>query len=289
MRRNSENLLVLACSDPGRRFTTAQPLLDVIRAAGAEIADYARVEPEDVADVAVTGHAVGDAVHLLAELLENATAYSAPETRVRVTARHNGGGVLVAIYDNGIGMAPADLAEANHRLATRTDLTASLAGTMGLLVVARLAARHGVAVRLRSHPGAGTVALAHLPGELLVLPVHFPGPLRRPPPRAVGAAPVPVPAVIYEELSSAWFRRSPQDWASPGDREREQVERVLVDEAPGRTGSGLPVRRPGARLVPGSVSGGTSGPARVDPDRVRTRLAGFGSAVRAMERDEVRS
>jgi signal transduction histidine kinase len=104
MRRNSENLLVLAGAEPGRRFTAAQPLLDVVRAAGSEIAEYPRVEPEELVEVGVIGHAVGDLVHLLAELLENATTYSAPETRVRVTARHQGGGVLLAIYDDGIGM-----------------------------------------------------------------------------------------------------------------------------------------------------------------------------------------
>jgi signal transduction histidine kinase len=175
MRRNSENLLVLAGSEPGRRFTTAQPLVDVIRAAGSEIVEYLRVEPEELVEVEVVGHAVGDLVHLLAELLENATTYSASETRVRVTARHQGGGVLLAIYDDGIGMAAEDLAEANHRLAARVDLTASLAGTMGLLVVARLAARHGIEVRLRSNPGTGTVALIHLSGALLTVPEQLPG------------------------------------------------------------------------------------------------------------------
>jgi signal transduction histidine kinase len=168
MRRNSENLLVLAGSESGRRFTEAQPLLDVVRAAAAEIAQYARVEPDQLIPVALTGPVVGDVVHLLAELLENATTYSAPDTAVRVTARHNGGGALLTIYDEGTGMSATDLAEANHRLATRTDLTASLAGTMGLLVVARLAARHGISVELRSHPGTGTVALVHVPGDFLV-------------------------------------------------------------------------------------------------------------------------
>jgi signal transduction histidine kinase len=314
MRRNSENLLVLAGSEPGRRFTAAQPLLDVVRAAGSEIVEYPRVEPEELVEVGVIGHAVGDLVHLLAELLENATAFSAPQTRVRVTARHQGGGVLLAIYDDGIGMAAEDLAEANHRLAAQVDLTASLAGTMGLLVVARLAKRHGIDVWLRSHPGAGTVALVHLPGGLLTVLEGLPGmdPLRRlrdlPPPHVVATATVPAPAapivtaVIYEELSSAWFNPSrpgggaaPMLWDSPGDREREQVARVLTGDAEaGRTASGLPTRRPGARLVPGSVpvrgSAGTPvapqrQAVRADPDRIRTRLTGFASAIRAIERD----
>jgi signal transduction histidine kinase len=168
MRRYSENLLVLAGSEPGRRFTEAQPVLDVVRAAAGEIAEYARVEPEEVISVSLTGNVVGDVVHLLAELLENATTFSAPEQPVRVTVRQNGGGVLFTIYDDGVGMSATDLAEANHRLSTRTDLTASLAGTMGLLVVARLAARHRISVELRSRPGAGTVALVHVPGDYVV-------------------------------------------------------------------------------------------------------------------------
>jgi signal transduction histidine kinase len=167
MRRNSENLLVLAGSEPGRRFTTAQTLVDVVRAAAAEIQDYTRVDVVDIAPVAVAGHAVGDLAHLLAELLENAAAYSPPQTRVRVCARHGFDGVTLTIYDNGIGLTPEDLADANQRLMSQADLTASLAGTMGLLVVARLAARHGVRVRLSSQPSAGTAALVHLPDQLL--------------------------------------------------------------------------------------------------------------------------
>ncbi|HEU4423189.1 MAG TPA: nitrate- and nitrite sensing domain-containing protein [Pilimelia sp.] len=168
MRRNNENLLVLGGSAPGRQFTTAQLLFDVVRAAASEIADYARVDPMDLPPVAVVGQAVGDVVHLLAELLENATKFSGPDTQVRVTARETAESTLLSIYDDGIGMAAGDLADANHRLATRADLTASLAGTMGLLVVARLAARHGVDVHLRSHPGTGTVALVRLPDALVV-------------------------------------------------------------------------------------------------------------------------
>jgi signal transduction histidine kinase len=169
MRRNSENLLLLAGSDPGRSFTTAQSLLDVVRAAAAEITDYARVDPIDLIAAPIAGHAVGDVEHLLAELMENATTHSAPDTRVRVNALRTTEELLLTIYDDGIGMTPAELADANHRLVTRVDLTASLAGSMGLLVVARLAARHEIEVQLRSHPGTGTVALVHLPNHLLVM------------------------------------------------------------------------------------------------------------------------
>jgi len=169
MRRNSENLLVLGGSDPGRRFTTAQALLDVVRAAVSEIDDYARVDTVELPPVAVASHAVGDIVHLLAELLENATAFSPPDTAVRVTARHAANGLLVAIYDDGVGLTGTQLADANQRLASRRSLTAAAAGSMGLLVVARLAARRGIAVELHSQLGSGTVAAVKIPETLLVV------------------------------------------------------------------------------------------------------------------------
>jgi signal transduction histidine kinase len=254
MRRNSENLLVLAGSEPGRRFTAAQSLLDVVRAAAAEIDDYTRVDPVDLPPAAVTGHAVGDLVHLLAELLENATRYSAPGTRVRVTARYGSDGLALAIYDDGIGLAAQHLAEANHRLASQADLTASLAGTMGLLVVARLAARHGVRVQLRSQLGVGTVALVGVPAQLLALPERI-RPLPQPQPV--------VAAVSYEQLAS-------------------HVAHNLAAEPGTATGAGLPRRRAGVRLVPGSIPGDDR-PVHIDPDRVRTRLAGLARALAATD------
>jgi signal transduction histidine kinase len=298
MRRNEENLLVLAGGEPGRRVTAPVPLEELIQLAISEIEDYDRVDAVAVADVGIAAHVVRDLIHLLAELLENATTYSPPDTRVRVTARHGAEGLTLAIYDDGIGLAPEDLAEANHRLASQADLTASLAGTMGLLVVARLAARHGVRVQLRSQPGAGTAALVRLPDQLLE--VLAPA-LRPAAARAAVHGPVPEPArgvvplaqaVIYEELTSAWFQTVPSGqsgsggWTSPGDHERERVASVLADESYQTTRTGLPRRRAGSRLMPGSVAAaGDAPPVRVDPERVRTRLAGLGRAVIAVDRD----
>jgi signal transduction histidine kinase len=167
MRRNDENLLVLAGAESGRRFTGLFPLLDVLRAASAEIEDYARVDPSGIPEVAVAGHAVGDLVHLLAELLENATTFSPSHTRVTVTAKRTIDGILLAIYDNGAGLSPERLAEVNGRLARPAMLTSSLAGTLGLLVVGRLAARQGIGIEVRSRDGAGTVALVGLPARIL--------------------------------------------------------------------------------------------------------------------------
>ena len=167
MRRNEENLLVLAGGEPGRQVTAVVPLVDLVRAAAAEIEDFDRVDPSGVADVGIVPYTARDLIHLLAELLENATFFSPPASRVRVTARRSIDGVQVSVYDTGIGMPPAQLEEINQRLARPATLTAELAGTMGLLVVSRLAARHDISVRLRSSHRGGTVALVELPNVLL--------------------------------------------------------------------------------------------------------------------------
>ncbi|HLL67383.1 MAG TPA: nitrate- and nitrite sensing domain-containing protein [Micromonosporaceae bacterium] len=166
LRRNGENLLVLAGGEPGRPYASAFPLLNAVRAAASEIEDFQRIEAETM-DVAVAGSAVGDLVHLLAELLENATAFSAPDTMVRVSARRAGEGVELRVRDSGIGMTEARLAQINARLASSAALSSAAAGTMGLYVVARLAARHGLRVRLHSN-AHGTDAFVHLPPEVLV-------------------------------------------------------------------------------------------------------------------------
>jgi signal transduction histidine kinase len=183
MRRNDENLLVLAGGEPGGRVMAAVPLIDVIRAASAEIEDYHRVEPVAVAEVAVAAPVVRDLIHLLAELLENAAQYSPPSTRVRVSARRTVDTVTVTVFDEGIGIPEAQVTELNGRLGRATVLTAELAGTMGLLVVSRLAARHQIAVELRSAAGGGTAALVALPIAIL--------------------APVPVPVDRVEQATGA--------------------------------------------------------------------------------------
>jgi signal transduction histidine kinase len=167
MRRNEENLLVLAGGEPGRRVTGPVPLDDLIRAAVSEIEDYDRVDAVGVADVGIAAHVVRDLIHLLAELLENATTYSPPASRVRISARRAVEGVSLTVFDEGIGMQPALVIELNSRLRRPTVLTAELAGTMGLLVVGRLAARYHIDVELRSAPGGGTAVLVTLPTTIL--------------------------------------------------------------------------------------------------------------------------
>ncbi|WP_431927389.1 nitrate- and nitrite sensing domain-containing protein [Micromonospora wenchangensis] len=166
MRRNDESLLVLAGTESTRRWNRPVRLGAVLLAASAEIEQYQRVRHESVADLYVVGHAVGELVHLVAELLENATAFSRPDTLVRVTARAEGGGAVVEIADAGLGMSPTGLAQANAVLAEPPVADVAAVERMGHFVVSHLAARHGVGVRLAAQ-GQGLVARLTLPATLL--------------------------------------------------------------------------------------------------------------------------
>ncbi len=168
MRRNGENLLVLAGEEPGRRWDQPVPLVDVMRAASSEVEQYERIELAGVPDAEIHGQAVTDLVHLLAELLENATTFSSPQTKVRVTAtRLPDGRVMVEIHDKGIGLTAEDFADINHKLANPPTVDAAVSQRMGLFVVGRLADRHGIRVQLRpSGEQAGTTSLVMLPDAI---------------------------------------------------------------------------------------------------------------------------
>ncbi|MGW1320415.1 nitrate- and nitrite sensing domain-containing protein [Streptomyces sp. NPDC002426] len=168
MRRNGENLLVLAGEEPGRRWNQPVPLVDVLRAASSEVESYERIELTGVPESEIHGQAVTDLVHLLAELLENATTFSSPQTKVRVTAtRLPDGRVMVEIHDKGIGLTAEDFADINHKLANPPTVDAAVSQRMGLFVVGRLADRHGIRVQLRpSGEQAGTTSLVMLPDAI---------------------------------------------------------------------------------------------------------------------------
>ncbi|MFF3750835.1 nitrate- and nitrite sensing domain-containing protein [Streptomyces sp. NPDC002018] len=167
MRRNGENLLVLAGEEPGRRWTRPVPLVDVLRAAASEVEQYERIELASVPATEVAGRVVNDLVHLLAELLENATSFSSPQTKVRVTGHAlPDGRVLVEIHDTGIGLSPEDLAAINERLASPPTVDVSVSRRMGLFVVGRLSLRHGIRIQLRPSDSGGTTALVMLPVDV---------------------------------------------------------------------------------------------------------------------------
>ncbi|MFC4014959.1 nitrate- and nitrite sensing domain-containing protein [Nonomuraea purpurea] len=170
MRRNNENLLVLAGQEPPRRWNKPVSLADVVRAGLSEVENYQRVTVQITDRSAISGQAVNDIIHLLAELVENALSFSPHTTPVLVSAGVvEGGGILLAINDTGIGMVPDELAEANQRLARAPVVDVSVSRRMGLFVVARLAHRHGIRVQLRENSSKGLTATVFLPAALLHL------------------------------------------------------------------------------------------------------------------------
>lgn len=178
MRRNSENLLVLAGHEPPRRRSQPAKLVDVVRAALSEIEDYERVQIKVHRTISIMGSAANDIVHLVAELVENAIQFSPRASQVVVSSSAiEGGGALLAISDLGIGMPYEELIGANLRLADPPVVDVSVSRRMGLFVVGRLALRHGIRVQLRPQEGGGLVAMVLLPPELVlqtVQPVQTP-------------------------------------------------------------------------------------------------------------------
>jgi signal transduction histidine kinase len=171
VRRNAESLLVLAGEQPPRTWSAPVPLRDVVRAAIAETEDLDRVVFAIDDGVAVSGQAVADLTHLLAELTENAVRFSPPDTAVTIRARpdrRDDGGYLLTIEDWGVGMPPDDLAAANELLATPREVDLAVAQRLGFHVVGRLAARHGITVSLGNTPGTGVTAIVALPTSLFV-------------------------------------------------------------------------------------------------------------------------
>lgn len=166
--RNSQNLLILAGQQPSPRWNQPVTLAQLVKAAMAEVEDYERVSSDIQADVAVRGPAVNDLVHLLVELIENATSFSAAEMPVHIEGQIlTSGGALVDITDRGIGMAANEMAYANQQLDNPPAADIDVPKWMGLLVVSRLAARHGIRVRLNQAELGGLTALVWLPDEIL--------------------------------------------------------------------------------------------------------------------------
>ncbi|CAK7280727.1 nitrate- and nitrite sensing domain-containing protein [Streptomyces misionensis] len=240
MRRNGENLLVLAGEEPGRRWTRPVPLVDVLRAAASEVEQYERIELASVPTTEVAGRVVNDLVHLLAELLENATSFSSPQTKVKVTGHAlPDGRVLIEIHDTGIGLSPEDLAAINERLASPPTVDVSVSRRMGLFVVGRLSQRHGIRIQLRPSDSGGTTALVMLPVDV-AQGGKKPAPGKPGGPGASGG-----PAAAQAAAGAAAARR--------GGARRRQAVGCSVPARLARPGRG----RPGSRAaLPGTGQGG---------------------------------
>jgi hypothetical protein len=372
MRRNSENLLVLAGEEPVRKWSEPVPLTDVVRAAASEIEQYGRVLLDIQPGIVVSGHAAADVVHLLAEIIENATTFSPDQTPVRVFGQEvSSGGVMLEVTDRGIGISAGRLSDMNWRLENPPLIDVSVSQHMGLFAVSRLAARSGVRIRLRAAAPQGLSALVWLPGTLAGketardaeersrrlaegaassaglrpggrrarggagqagagnrrasnwfrarrpseqrVPAGTSASTSASAPAAVpAAAPVSVPAASavpspVMSASGAPSRPAPSLGPRPGKGPAQPLAAADL------TASGLPLRRPGANLFPGSIDGakaddpgpdeaqeaagtpdspGTGGPARSprqgpplrrSPESARSRLSGFQLGSREAE------
>ncbi|NVI91949.1 nitrate- and nitrite sensing domain-containing protein, partial [Actinomadura sp. BRA 177] len=181
MRRHAEGLVILAGKTAGRGWRRPVPLVDVVRGAVAEVEDYPRVRVQPLPRVALLGSAVADVIHLLAEVVENATTFSPPQSPVRVSGQAVASGFAIEVEDRGLGMTEEALRAANERLANPPEFDPSDSAQLGLFVVARLAQRHGITVTLRPSPYGGTTAIALIPASLIVENAAEPEPaVRRP-------------------------------------------------------------------------------------------------------------
>jgi len=252
MRRQSEGLIILSGSAPGRRWTMPVPVIEVLRGAIGEIEDYVRVDLAADARDLVTGAAVADLTHLLAELIENAALYSPPHTRVQVRTSRVASGFIVEIEDRGLGIPASTLAILNERLARPPEFDLADSDQLGLIVVSRLAVRHGIRVTLRGSPYGGAAAIVLIPHEIVVAeeevavapggyggPPSIAGPPPGPGPGAYGAAPgmtgpPPRPKVGAYGGGSAVPRRRP---APGGNGAAARAERPNCDVQPGAAGA----------------------------------------------------
>jgi hypothetical protein len=223
MRRNAEDLIVLSGAEPARRWSQPVPLVDVVRAALAEVEDYNRVELLPIDDIGVAGQAVSDVVHLLAELIENATSFSPPGTKVQVAGQAVSNGYVLEIEDRGLGMSDDELVEANERLANPPMIDFALSRMLGLYVVARLAQRYNIKVQLRHSWYGGITALVLLPPTVAVR-APMPEALEAPPSRrgpaelVVSARPAEPVAEENDGEHLPIFEAARSDWFEDGAR-----------------------------------------------------------------------
>ena len=294
MRRNSENLLLLAGHEGARKWSEPVSLADVAGAATSEIEHYRRVALSVQPGIAVTGLAVSDVAHLLAELIENATVFSPTDTVVQVSGYElSSGGVLMEIVDKGVGIPEDRLAEMNWRLQTTPVIDVSVSRHMGLFAVARLAERHGVKVQLRPGSPQGLTALVWLPDTVIERTARYAG--GRAPQAAPGGGGIQgrrspgqlglVRAITDDEPgrgapadtggSLATAGQQPMNWFRP---RRDRAADTAADSGrDGQTATGLPARVPNANPLHRPGNGGQPAdaqePPRLNPDTVRTRMS----------------
>ncbi|WP_396454787.1 nitrate- and nitrite sensing domain-containing protein [Actinomadura sp.] len=307
MRRHAEGLVILSGSPTVRAWDHPVAAEDVVRAAIAEVEDYTRIEVTGASSAAVTGDVVADVIHLLAELIENATAFSPPTTEVTVKVETVANGLAVEVVDRGIGLHPDEMNALNQRLASAVEFDLVDTERLGLFVVARLAARHDIKVSLQPSAYGGTTAIVLIPHSLVVMddqwqaigdagatqpvasgagaprlgrPIRpaLPGPPARPPRHGPPDAPPPVsfngPPDAYEPPGSP--REAPDAYDAPA------YDAPAYDEpAFDASGSFDAFTAPGAFEAPGSpdASGSFEPPVAFDASGSRDAPASYDPPV----------
>jgi signal transduction histidine kinase len=254
MRRNGDNLLVLADTVERHRRSRSVPLPEVLRAAMSEVEQYRRVTLGPTGDVSIVGAAAADVGHLVAELLDNALRYSPPESSVSVTvSRAVDAGILVEVADRGLGMSAEDLHAANDRLALGGEVTSETAKRMGLFVVGRLARRHEATVRLRTtnalNGQPGVTASVYLPGSLIAPPDEIVDTLHDPLAGSFDDAPFQSTDYGRVPVRELWAELDGGAASAPADDGEPATTPTNGSDAPSRNGSTLPKRSPGASGV----------------------------------------
>ena len=244
MRRHAESLAILSGAAPGRSWREPVPVIDVIRAAIAEVEDYRRVSVLTAAEDAVVGPAVADMIHLLAELIENATLYSPSGTRVEIRAGRVANGFAIEIDDRGLGIEPDQLREINQQLASPPDFDLADADRLGLFVGAKLAAKHGVRVSLRPSPYGGTSAITLLPNSIVAPGVFSQAGLR--PDGEPGARPAPGRSARMDLTGTAALALTGRRAAELPLPAGEPATAAALPAAVDRSGASRAVDRPGA-------------------------------------------
>ncbi|MFI7122714.1 ATP-binding protein [Amycolatopsis sp. NPDC049868] len=348
LRRNGENLQILAGGKPVRHDRDPVSAAGLMRAAASAVKDYQRIAFGNAPSGAVCAAAAADVVHILAELVENATRFSAPEKKVLLTAeRAADGGLLIEVVDHGVGMTTEDVLAANARLAAASATDPETTRRMGFFVVGRLARPLGVTVRLRQNVEplhvAGMTVSVHIPSEIVVVRglfsrsevpaagtpaqphldgIHMPVAANdiemawpRDDPDAhdtysvrpgLGAY-TPAKTPIFDQVLSGWLVEKnaaggadgmeqadqdkpagPKNWTVPADATQKAAQKVL--QPPTDTLStevGLPIRKPGAHLAPGTAAPPATARSSAgfrDPAVIRSGLARHSQGLQAARR-----
>ncbi|MFD3615468.1 sensor histidine kinase [Streptomyces sp. NPDC058676] len=216
IRRHAENLAVLGGAVSRRQWSNPVPMTEVLRSAIAEVEQYSRVKLVPPIDGTLRGHAVADVIHLLAELVENATVFSAPHTQVLLRANLVTSGLAVEVEDRGLGMPVGEQSRMNALLADpdQVNVASLLAdGRIGLFVVSQLAKRHGIHVRLQTNIYGGVQAVLVVPQVLLGATPGVLGAVPQPPDAPAGGADPSEPVLLQQQ-----YQPQPQPGPEPGHR-----------------------------------------------------------------------